>query len=79
MLAVFPKQALLDGVPVDAASLATILENKRVLYDMLGGNLKDQIVVQVATGVSERQVRPFLASARSAGFVNVTRLPPTPH
>jgi hypothetical protein len=79
MLAVFPKQTLLDGVPVDPAGLATILKNKRALYDELGSNLKDQIVVQVATGVSEKQVRPFLASARSAGFVKVTRLPPTLH
>lgn len=74
MLAILQNQALLDGVPVDLQGLDNVLKNKQDLYRSLGGSLKNDIVVQVAHGVSEKRVAPFLATARGAGFVNVTRL-----
>jgi hypothetical protein len=76
MLAIMPNMALLDGAPVDVGSLDNVLRNKRDLYRSLGDELRNEIVVQVAAGVSEKRVAPFLARARGAGFVNVTRMPP---
>jgi len=79
MLAIMPNQALLDGVPVDLGSLDSVLRNKQDLYRSLGGGPRNDIVVQVAPGVSERRVAPFLATARGAGFVNVARMSPALH
>lgn len=77
MLAISPKLAMLDGVPVDEPGLETNLRQRHELEELLGGALKTDIVVQVDAGVSEKRVRRFLASARGAGFVNVTRLLPS--
>ena len=74
MFAILQKQALLDGVPVDEAGFEALLQFKQDLHELIGGGLKDEIVVQAASGVPEKRVRPFLASARGAGFVNVTRI-----
>lgn len=79
MLAIMPNQALLDGVPVDLGSLDDVLRNKQGLYRSLGGGPRNDIVVHVAPGVSEKRVAPFLATARGAGFVNVTRMSPAIH
>lgn len=75
-LAVMPKQAYLDGTPVDLPGLDASLRAHQELFRELGGGPKTWIVVQVGAGVPEKRVAPFLAVARRAGFVNVQRLTP---
>jgi hypothetical protein len=76
MLAILSKTAYLDGTPVYVTSLAQILRERRDLYEQMGAAPPEHIVVQVDAGVPEKRVWPFLASARGAGFVNVTRMGP---
>jgi hypothetical protein len=74
MLAITSTQVLLDSVAVDEAKLKGALNNTQALYAQLGSPPKNNIFVQVTKGVSESRVLRYLATARAAGFSNVTRL-----
>lgn len=72
-LVITSQQALLDGVPVDEATLQSVLQEKQNIQAIIGGPIKREIFVQVDAGVSEARVRRFLSNARGAGFSNVTQ------
>jgi hypothetical protein len=73
LLVITSRQALLDGVPVDEATLQSVLQEKQNVQALIAGPIKREILVQVDAGVSESRVRRFLSNARGAGFSNVTR------
>jgi hypothetical protein len=73
LLVISSQQALLDGVPVDEATLQSVLQEKQNIQALIGGPIKRELVVQVDAGVSESRVRRFLSNARGAGFSNVTQ------
>jgi len=72
-LVITPKQALLDGVPVDEATLQSVLQEKQNIQTLVGAPIRHDIFVQIDLGVPESRVRRFLSSARGASFTNVTR------
>jgi hypothetical protein len=70
-LAIFPKDAYLDlTTSVDELSLGQALRARQAMYEELGAPKQD-IWVDVAPGVSAKRLRPFLASARGAGFIRI--------
>jgi hypothetical protein len=72
-LVITSKQALLDGVSIDEATLQSVLQEKQNIQTLIGAPTKHDIFVQVDVGVPESRVRRFLSNARGAGFTNVTR------
>jgi hypothetical protein len=72
-LVISSRDAWLDGVPVDEATLQSVLQEKQNIQALIGGPIKRELVVQVDAGVPESRVRRFLSNARGAGFTNVTR------
>jgi hypothetical protein len=75
MLLISPTLVLLDGVAVDESQLESVLNSKQDLYALLGAPPHTDLVVQIAKGVPEKRVAPFVTKARAAGFINITRFP----
>lgn len=75
MLFISPKVVLLDGAAVEETQLEAVLNSKQDLYALLGAPQHTDMAVQIVKGVPEKRVASFVAKARAAGFINITRFP----
>jgi hypothetical protein len=74
MVLVLPSQIVFEGLPVDEVGLKRHLDERQELNTAIGAGRQSEVILQVASGVSEDRVQRVVAELRSAGFVDVTRI-----